>query len=67
MLQLRRAAEQVEPMLVDAAQIAAAQGDAVAIEEFEDLDRDLAAVVEAVAKLRRSELAILRLRAAVDR
>ena len=43
-------------MLVDAAQIAAPQGDAVAIEEFEDLDRDLAAVVEPVAELRGGEL-----------
>ncbi|MCK9908856.1 hypothetical protein MXD81_06935 [Microbacteriaceae bacterium K1510] len=43
-------------MLVDAAQIAAAQGDAMAIEEFEDLDRDLSAIVDAVAKLRCGEL-----------
>ena len=33
-------------MLVDATQIAAAQGDAVPIEEFQDLDRDLASVVD---------------------
>ena len=43
-------------MRVDAAQIAAAQGHAVTVEEFEDLDRDLAAVVDSVAKLRRGEL-----------
>src|SRR5215472_11397707 len=49
---VRRCAEQIEPMLVHAAQIAAAQRDAVAIEEFQDLDRDLAAVVDLVAELR---------------
>ena len=46
-------------MPVDAAQVAAPQRDAVAIEEFQDLDRDLAAVVEPVAKLRGGELARL--------
>ena len=40
-------------MLVDAAQIAAAQGDAVAVEEFQNLDRDLAAILDLVAELPR--------------
>src|SRR5262244_2694212 len=56
---LRRHAEQVEPVLVHAAEIAAAQRDAVAIEEFQDLDRDLAPVVDPVTELRRSELAFV--------
>src|ERR1041384_6501129 len=46
-------------MSVHTAQIAAAQGHAVAIEEFENLDRNLAPVVEAVAQLRGDELAFL--------
>ena len=49
------AREEVEPPRVDAAQVAAAQGDAVAVEELEDLDRHLAAVVEPVAELRGAE------------
>ena len=53
-------------MLVDPAHIAAAQGHAMPIKEFEDLDRHLAAVVDTVAKLRGTELAIRRLCAAVD-
>ena len=53
-------------MLVDAAQIAAAQGDAVAVEEFENLDRDLATVVDPVAELRRGELAVRRSGAEID-
>ena len=40
--------------------------DAVAVEEFEDLDRDLAAVVEPVAELRRGELAVRRRAPRVD-
>src|SRR6202023_645365 len=52
-------------MLVDAAQIAAAQGDAMAVEEFQNLDRDLAAVVDPVAELRRGELAVRRRRAEI--
>src|SRR6478735_8582944 len=40
----RQRTEQVEPLTVDAPEIAAADGDAMAIEEFKDLDRDLAAV-----------------------
>ena len=39
-------------MRIDAAQIAAAQRPAVAVEEFENLDGDLAAVFDPVAKLR---------------
>ncbi|HEX3365762.1 MAG TPA: hypothetical protein VHS75_11950 [Phenylobacterium sp.] len=42
-------------MRVDTSQIALAQRDAVPIEEFEDLDGDLAAVVDAVAELRGGE------------
>ena len=53
-----RAAEQVEPVLVDPAQIAAAQGDAVAIEELQNSDRNLAAVVDPVAELGRGELGV---------
>ena len=50
--QAGRWAEQVEPPPVDASQVAAADGDAVAIEEFENLDSDLSAIVEPVAELR---------------
>ncbi len=53
-------------MLVDPTHIAAAQGDPMPIKEFQDLDCNLATVVDAIAKLRRTELAIRRLRAAVD-
>jgi hypothetical protein len=45
-------------MLVDAAKVAAAQCYAMAIEEFQNLDGNLSAVIDAVAKLRRGELAI---------
>src|SRR5438045_9459392 len=45
-------------MPVDPPQVAAAQRHAVAIEEFQNLDRDLAAVVDAIAELRRRELAV---------
>src|SRR5215468_4740505 len=55
---VRGCAEQIEPMPVHAAQIAAAQRDAVPVEEFEDLDSDLAAVVDLVAKLRGRKLAL---------
>src|SRR5499427_7956339 len=55
---IRRHAEQIEPVLVHAAQIAAAQRDAVAVEEFQDLARDLAPVVDPVTELRRGELAL---------
>ena len=55
---VRRAMEQVEPMLVDAAKIAPPKCDAMTVEEFEHLNRDLAAIVKPVAKLRRSELSV---------
>ncbi len=45
----RRRTKQIDPLRIDAPQVAPARSDAVAIEEFQDLDRDLAAVVEAVA------------------
>ena len=47
--------KQIKAMPIDAPQVAAAHGDAVAIEEFKNLDRDLAAVVDAVAELRGGE------------
>src|SRR5215475_8728083 len=50
--------KQIDPVLVHAAQIAAAQRDTMAIEEFQYLDRDLAPVVHLVTELRRGELAI---------
>ena len=53
--QAGRRAEQVEPPPVDASQVAAADRDAVAIEELENLDSDLSAVVEPVSELRRIE------------
>src|SRR5262247_4559068 len=52
---VRRHEEQVEPVLVDAAQIAATQRHAVAIEEFENLDGYLAADVDLVAEQRSGE------------
>ena len=52
---MNRGSKQVQTMLVDAAQIVPVQGDAVPVEEIENLDRDLAAVVDAVAKLRGGE------------
>src|SRR5215510_1060188 len=55
---VRGCAEQVEPVLVHAAQIAPTQRHAVAIEEFEDLDGHLAAVVDLIAELRGRELAL---------
>ena len=45
-------------MRVEAAEVAAPHRQAVTIEEFEDLDRHLAAVLDAVAELRRGELAL---------
>jgi hypothetical protein len=50
--------KEIEPMLVDAAQIATAYGHAVTVEELENLDRDLAAVVEAVAQLGGGKLSV---------
>src|SRR3984893_12759033 len=52
--------KRVEPMLVHAAEIAATQRHAVTIEEFKNLDRDLAAVVDLIAELRGGELAAVR-------
>jgi hypothetical protein len=54
-------AKKIQPMRIDATQITAAQGDPVAIEEFEDLDRNLAPVLHLVAKLRGRELPVRRL------
>ena len=56
----RRRAEQIKPMLVDAPQVAAPQGDAVAIKKFENLDGDLATVLDLIAELRGGELAMRR-------
>src|SRR5262245_8529053 len=53
-----RSPEQIESVLVHAAQIAATQCDAMAVEEFQDLNRNLAAVVDLVAELRGRELAL---------
>ena len=47
-------------MPIHASQVAAAQRDAVTIEEFENLDRDLAAVVKPIAELRGRELSLFR-------
>src|SRR5258707_13988913 len=44
--------EEVEPVLVGPAQIVAAQRHAVTIEELEDLDCDLAAILDLIAELR---------------
>src|SRR5262249_48486843 len=57
----RLPAEQIEAMLVHAAQIAAAQRHAMTVEELENLDRNLAAVVEPIAKQRGGELTVLAL------
>ncbi len=45
-------------MHIDATLFATAQGDAVAVEEFQNFDRDFAAILDLVAKLRRDELAV---------
>src|SRR5262249_56809746 len=58
--------EQVEAMLVDAANVTATQGDAMPVEKFQDLDRDLPPIVEAIAELRRTELTIGGLCTGVD-
>ena len=49
---VRALGEQVKPAPVDAAQIAAAQGDAVAVEELQKLDGDLGAGLGLIAKFR---------------
>src|SRR5690606_20193750 len=51
--------KQIAPMRVDAAQIATAQGEAEAVEEIEDLDGDLAAVVHAIAEGGSTEPAVI--------
>ena len=51
-------AEQVQPVFVDAAQVPAAQRNAVTIEEFENLDCDLAAVVHPITELRGGEFSV---------
>src|SRR5580704_8975260 len=56
---MRRGTEQVQTMLVDPTQIFTIQSDAVTVEEFENLDGDLPAIDEAVAKLRCGEDSIL--------
>src|SRR5215475_6124071 len=53
-------------MLVDASNVTAAQGGAMSVEKFQDLDRNLASIVDAIAELRRAELTISGLGAAVD-
>src|SRR5262245_5605852 len=45
-------------MLVDAAQVTAPERDAVAVEKFENLDGDLAAAADTIAKLGGGELAV---------
>src|SRR5262245_1397010 len=57
-----RAAVEIEAVPVQAAQVAAPQRHPVTIEELQDLDRDLASIVEAVAQLRSGELAFLGMR-----
>jgi len=41
---LRQTPEQIEPVFIDATQITAAQRNAVAVEEFQNLDCDLARI-----------------------
>ena len=48
-------------MFVDPPQIAPPQGHAVTVEKFQDLDRDLAAILDLVAELRGGELRVRRL------
>src|SRR5581483_4082238 len=57
-LLVRLKAKQIETVLVHTAKVAAPQRYAVAVEEFEDLDRDLAAIIETVAEQRGGELAV---------
>jgi hypothetical protein len=53
-------------MFVDATQIAAPQCDTVTIEKFQDLNRYFSTVVEAIAELRRGELAVRGVACEVD-
>ncbi|HWW46382.1 MAG TPA: hypothetical protein VNZ94_00915 [Xanthobacteraceae bacterium] len=43
--------EQIEPLPIDAANVAAPDRHSMPIEKFEDLDGDLAAIVHAIAEL----------------
>jgi len=52
---MNRRSEQVQAMWIDAAQIVPFQSDAMAIEELENLDGDLTAILDAVAKLSSSK------------
>ena len=54
----RAGREQADARRIDAAQVLPADGEAVPVEELEDLDRHLAAVVKPVAELGRGELAV---------
>src|SRR6202042_2338877 len=63
---MNRRSEQVQAMRVDAAQIVPVQGEAMAIEELENLDGDLAPVLDAVAKLRGGEDAIFAMSREID-
>jgi hypothetical protein len=51
-------AEEIQPMRIDATKIAATQGDAVAIEELKDLDRDLSPILYLITELRGGELPV---------
>ena len=55
---IRRGVEQIEPVLVHAAQIASPQRHAMAIEEFKNLDGDFATVVEPISKFGGGELPV---------
>src|SRR5882757_432785 len=55
---MNQGSKQVQTMPVDAAPVIPFQGDAMAVEEIENLDGNLAPVVNAVAKLRGGEESI---------
>jgi len=59
---LTRRPKQIQAIPVDPALIALAQRHAMPIEEIEDLDRDLAAIIDLVAELRSRKRAVLRCR-----
>ena len=52
-------AKEIQTVFVDPPQIAPAQGNAVPVEKLQDLDCDLAAILNLVAELRRRELSVL--------
>src|SRR6201996_7261262 len=56
---MRQGTEQVQTMLVDPAQVVTIESDPVTVEEFENLDGDFPAIIEAVAKLCGGENSIL--------